>query len=271
MIFSTPDDIRAMTPLNPFSRSEDGRPYVPDSLLERTRQVTAEEAWSVLRRQHNYRFQFAGGWPVHLHPDVTLVGRAVTAVFAPTRPDLEGAVDHLGQSQGRVGRHNLWIIEMLAQGDVLVVDLFGKIEDGTLVGDNLGTRVRAKTGTGLVIEGAFRDRHGLEELGDFPIFARGVDPSAIADATLIGVNVPVRIGGATALPGDVVLGTRTGVTFIPPHLIEEVIAHSEETQMKDIWGKMMLAEGRFDSAQIDVVVWEPAVNEVYQEWRKTQG
>jgi regulator of RNase E activity RraA len=271
MIFASPDDIRAMTPLNPYGRYPDGRPQVPDEMLQRSQEVTAEEAWHILSRVNGYHYQFAGGWPVHLHSDVVLVGRAVTAMFAPMRPDLHRAVDALGQSQKRVGNHNAWLIEQLMPGDVLVVDLFGKIKDGTLVGDNLGTRVRAKTGTGLVIEGGFRDLHGLQQLTDFPIYARGVDPSAIAEATLVGANVPIRIGGATVLPGDVVLGTPTGVTFIPPHLLAQVVEFSEDARMKDVWGKRMLSEGRYGSAEIDVTIWAPHIQAEYEEWRKQQA
>ena len=110
----------------------------------------------------------------------------------------------------------------LQLGDVMVVDIFGKVKDGTVVGDNLGTAVRSRTRAGAVIDGGIRDYQGLVRLNDVNFYVRGVDPTAIADVTLAGMNIPIRIGGATVLPGDVVLGTPTGVIFIPPHLAQAV-------------------------------------------------
>ena len=268
MFFNSPENVAELTRPNPFERLPDGRPRVPDALLERMKLVTNDEAWSILQRRHGYHFQFAGGWPVHLHPDRVMVGRAVTAQFVPLRPDLNDAVNARGAAEGRTGqRHNTWVIDTLQSGDVLVVDLFGKVRDGTFMGDNLATAIRARTGTGIVIEGGIRDLRQIEEMEDFPVFARGVDPSAIADATLAGVNLPIRVGGATVLPGDVVLGTRAGVTFVPPHLVQDVLEYSEDVRERDVFGKQRLAEGRYTSSQIDVITWEPPIEADYQAWR----
>jgi regulator of RNase E activity RraA len=271
VIFNSPENVRALTHLAPYERFDDGRPCVPDDLLARLALATNDEAWAIVTRKHGYQFPFAGTWPVHLQPDRVLVGRAVTAAFVPLRPDLNAAVDARGRAEGRAGRHNAWIIETLRKGDVAVVDLFGKIRNGTFIGDNLATAIRARTGTGIVIEGGIRDLARVRELEDFPVYARGVDPSAIADVTLVGVNIPVRIGGATVQPGDVVLGTRAGITFIPPHLVQEVVEHSEDARARDVWGKRMLETGRYASAQIDVAVWGPEIEADYQAFRARAG
>lgn len=271
MIFNSPENVRSLTHLSPYERLPDGRPRVPDEVLERLKTATNEEAWAVISRDHGYHFQFVGDWPIHLQPERVLVGRAVTAVFAPTRPDLDAAVDARGQAEGRAGRHNAWTIEILQLGDVLVVDLFGKVRNGTFIGGNLATAVRVRTGTGIIIEGGIRDLVQVRELTDLSVYARGVDPTAIADVTLIGVNVPIRIGGATVLPGDVVLGTRSGVTFIPPHLVHEVVEHSEDVRERDVWGRRMLAEGKYSSADIDVKVWAPKIEADYQAARARRG
>ena len=97
------------------------------------------------------------------------------------------------------------------QRDVMVVDIFGKVKDGTVVGDNLGTAVKVRTGAGAVIDGGIRDYQGLVELDDVNFYFRGMDPSAIADVTLAGINIPVRIGPGHRAPGRCGPGTPTGV------------------------------------------------------------
>jgi regulator of RNase E activity RraA len=240
---------------------------VPDDLLERMRLVTNDEAWGVLERRHGYHFQFEGDW-LNLHPERVLVGRAVTAMFVPSRPDLHDVIEAEGCSQGRSGGQNTWVIDTLVEGDVIVVDLFGKVRDGTFAGDNLSTTIKSRAGTGMVVHGGIRDLTRIAELPDFAVFARGVDPSAIADVTLVGVNMPIRIGNATVLPGDVVLGTPEGVTFIPPHLVLEIVERSEDVRERDVFGKQRLAEGRYTSGQIDVSTWAAEIEADFSEWRE---
>jgi regulator of RNase E activity RraA len=269
-VFNSPENVRALTPLNPFDRLPDGRPRVPEDLLRRMRLVTNDEAWSVLERRHGYHYQFEGNWQ-NLHRERVLVGRAVTAQFVPLRPDFHNVVAERGEAEGRGGGQNTWVIDTLLADDVVVVDLFGKVRDGTFAGDNLATAIRSRTGTGMVIDGGIRDLERVEELSDFAVFVRGVDPSAIAEVTLAGVNVPIRIGHATVLPGDVVLGTREGVTFIPSHLAQEVVAHSEDVRLRDVFGKQRLAEGTYTSGQIDVSTWAPAIEADFARWRNHHG
>lgn len=270
MIFNSPKRIEALTPNSPFGRREDGRPDTPDDLIERLKLVTNEEAWGVLERRHDYHYQFEGDW-LHFQPDVPLTGRVVTAQYVPTRPDLNGVVQDIGASEGRSGGQNTWIIDQLQPGDVLVVDLFGKIEDGTFIGDNLATAARARTGTGMVINGGIRDSLRVNELQDFPVYCRGVHPSAILNVTLTQVNGPIRIGNATVMPGDVVLGTRAGVTFVPPQHLQEVVEFSEDTRQRDVFGKQRLAEGKYTSGEIDVSVWADHIEADYAEWVKSEG
>lgn len=270
MIFNNPDRIASLTPQSPFGRLDDGRPATPDDLIERLKLVTNDEAWGVLEMRHNYHFQFEGNW-MHLQPDEPLAGRAVTAAFVPLRPDLNETVQEIGTGEGRSGGQNTWIIDQLQPGDVLVVDLFGKIEDGTFIGDNLATAARARTGTGMVINGGIRDLARVGELIDFPVYCRGAHPTAIADVTLVQVNGPIRIGAATVLPGDAVLGTREGVTFVPPHLLQEVVEASEDTRQRDVFGKLRLAEGGYSSGDIDVSVWADHIEVDYQGWLEASG
>jgi 4-hydroxy-4-methyl-2-oxoglutarate aldolase len=262
-IVAPPQTITELTRLNPFDRFPDGRPHIPDDLIERLKLVTTEEAWSVLRK-HRYHYQFEGNW-FRTHPDQILVGRAVTAMMVPMRPDLHDLVEETGQGEGRIGGQNSWVIDTLEPGDVMVVDIFGKIKDGTFVGDNLSTSLRARTRAGAVIDGGIRDYQGVSQLSDLAIFCRGLHPTAIADATLAGINLPIRIGEATVLPGDAVLGTPTGVIFIPPHLIQEVVERSEDIRVRDRFGKQRLREGRYTPGEIDRE-WSEEIEADFQIW-----
>jgi 4-hydroxy-4-methyl-2-oxoglutarate aldolase len=247
-------------------RFPDGRPKVPDSILERMRQVTAEEAWGVLN-EAGYKQQFEGGWKeINAGAPGRLVGRAVTAVFVPLRPDLNDAVNKAAGAEGRIGRgQNSWVIDTLKPGDVLVVDLFGKIDKGTFIGDNLGTSIFAKSGTGVVVNGSVRDLSGLLEIKGFHGYVRDFHPTALADVTLAGINVPVRIGGVTVLPGDVVLSDPEGLTFIPPQLAQKVVESSEDVRLRDEWGHQMLREGRYTPGQIDAR-WTPEMEAAFEAW-----
>ena len=258
----------ALTADNPFERFADGRPKVPDDLIERMKLVTTEEAWGTLRR-HGFNLQFAGNWK-ETHPGKVTVGRAVTAAFVPHRPDFHKAIQDSGIAAGRgkIGGQNSWIIEQLERNDVMVCDLFGKVKDGTLVGDNLGTAVAKRTHAGAVIDGGVRDLAGLVELNDVNFYVRGFDPTAIADVTLSGINIPVRIDGITVLPGDVILGTATGIIVIPPHLVKEVVEESENTRVRDEFGKMRIGEGKYTSGEIDVQTWRDDIEADYTAWKK---
>lgn len=249
-------------------RLPDGRPRVPESILERMKTVSAEEAWAVLK-EARYDHQFEGGWKV-INPGKRLVGRVVTAQFMPARPDLNAMINRNAAAEGRVGKgQNSWVIDTLEPNDVLVVDLFGKIVNGTFAGDNLATSIYTKSKTGLVVNGAVRDLTGIQEIKGFIGYVRDFHPSAIADVTLTGINVPIRIGQVTVLPGDVLVSDPEGLTFIPPHLAERVVEYSERTQLRDKWGHQMLREGRYTPGQIDGK-WTPEMEAEFNEWAAKQ-
>ncbi len=257
------DQLIAVTRAWTGERFPDGRPKVSDELLERMKTVDAEEAWGALR-QSGFFNQFEGGWKV-INPGSRVAGRVVTAVFMPLRPDLEAYIREQGKAEGRVGAENSWVIDTLVPGDVLVVDLFGKIKDGTFAGDNLGTAIFSKSRNALVVDGSVRDVTGMSEIHGFQVFVRDVDPSALREVTLVGLNVPIRIGHATVLPGDIAVSDPEGITFIPPQLCEKVADSAELTHLIDEWGHMMLREGKYTPGQIDGS-WTPAMKDEFNRW-----
>jgi regulator of RNase E activity RraA len=249
-------------------RFPDGRPKVPDAILAGLSDVDAEEAWGELQ-SHGYKYQFEGGWR-EINPGGRMVGRVFTAVFMPQRPDVNAVINDQGKAEGRVGAQNSWPIDMLSPGDVLVVDLFGKIKDGTYAGDNLSTAIFAKSHNGLVVDGAVRDVTGISEIHGMHVFVRDFDPSALRDTTLMGINVPVRIGHVMVLPGDVAVSDPEGITFIPPQLAQEVIDKAQMTHRVDEWGHQMLREGKYTPGQIDRKWTKPMIQE-FNKWLEQKG
>lgn len=258
-----------LTPRNPYQRFPDGRPRVPDNILNRMRKVTTEEAWGILE-QNNYKSQFESNW-INLHPDRILVGRAVTCRYIPKRPDLDIIIQEEGEKNGRIGGQNSWAIDTLVKDDVIVVELFGKIIWGTFTGDNLSTAIATNTkGGGMVVDGGMRDYQRVMELPNFTGFVKGLDPTPIRDVTLLEINVPVRIGNASVIPGDVVLGSPTGVLFIPPHLSEPIVEHSESVRLHDYFGQMRIREGIYTPGQVDRK-WSVDMEADFSNWRQTHG
>src|SRR5216683_5578 len=256
------------TPQWSGERFPDGRPKVADAVLARLKNVTADEAWDLLQEAH-FRNQFEGGWKV-INPGEQLVGRVVTAVFMPLRPDVDSVIRANGKRENRVGDENSWIIDILQPGDVLVVDLFGKIRYGTIIGDNLATAIFAKSHNGLVVNGAIRDVTGIQEMPGFQCYVRGVDPSALENVMLTGINVPIRIGDVTVMPGDIAIGDPEGITFVPPQLAAKIADDTEMDHLVDEWGHTMLREGKYTPGQIDAK-WTKQMVEEFNAWLEKKG
>ena len=262
------DELIFLTPEWSGERFDDGRPRVPDDILERMKLVTLEEAWAVLRGQ-GFLFQYEGDWQV-VDPDAVLVGRAVTATFMPGRPDIHHRYDERGHAQGRSGSQNSWPVDLLRPGDVYVADQFGAHVDGPTVGDNVGNAIFANSGNGFVYNGAVRDLNGLKQIEGFSAFFRSYHPShhnppGRLNTTLVGINTPTRNGAATVMPGDVVLGRDGGVIFIPPHLAQRVVETSEIVRLRDLFGQQRLAEGTYTSGQIDAR-WSDEIERDFSGW-----
>jgi 4-hydroxy-4-methyl-2-oxoglutarate aldolase len=266
----TPEERARYTPENPYERFEDGRPRVPDELLETMREmeIEIEEAWAILRRE-GYPNQYDGGWNVLL-PEQKLVGRAFTIQFMPTRADVAGVIESDAAERGIPRFNNQVAIDMLGPGDVPVVDMFGKIEGGTFVGDKLAYYIRRTTGTGLVVDGALFYLQRLEESG-MPAYYRGTHPGSISNVMLTGLNVPVRIGQAIVMPGDIVLGDRDGVLFIPPHLVEVIIESARTQRLRDEWIKAQFDTGRYKSSEIYGRPTDPELLREFEEYISRGG
>ena len=271
IIAFSPEELKYLTSEWKGERFPDGRPKVPDGIIRRMKSVSVEEAWATMSNA-GYRYQIAEGWEV-INPDSVLVGRAVTATFMPGRPDVWKAIDSLGRKQGRRAQ-NVWAVEMLVKGDVYVADQFGAKRNGPTIGDNVGNAIYARTGNGIVYDGALRDVEGLKEIGGFTSFYTSYDPSyhnpgggQNKDLTtmIAGINRPTRIRTVTVMPGDVVLGKMGVVVFIPPHLAERVVTTSEIVRLRDMFGHQRLKEGKYTAGQIDTR-WADEIEKDFSQW-----
>ncbi len=253
------------------ARFDDGRPKVPDEIIERMKLVTLEEAWAVLRNE-GYHYQYEEGWMV-INPEHVLVGRAVTATFMPGRPDVHKAIDDKGHNEdGRIKSQNAWPVEMLQPGDVYVADQFEAHVDGPTIGDNVGNAIYTNSKNGIVYNGAIRDINGLREIEGFTAFVRSYHPSHHLNnpnfrlnTTLVGLNTPTRIGKVMVMPGDVVLGRDGGVIFIPPQLAEKVVTTSEIVRLRDMFGHQRIREKKYTAAQIDNR-WSDDIEKDFSQW-----
>jgi regulator of RNase E activity RraA len=262
---SSPEYIKALTAEWKGERFDDGRPKVSDALLKRLKNISLEEAWGVLRNK-GFNNQFEGEWTI-IHPDSVMTGRVVTAQYMPLRPDLEKQVKEQGRTENRSqqGGTNSWPIDILAEGDVYVADSYGKVADGTLIGDNLGNSIYARSKRGVIFYGSVRDVEGLSEINGFNGWIKGSDPSYIQQMMLTTINAPIRVGRATVLPGDVVLAKKYGVIFIPAYLVEDLVLTSEVTALRDEFGHQRLREKKYLPGQIDSQ-WSEEIRKDFLDW-----
>jgi regulator of RNase E activity RraA len=261
------EELIFLTPEWKGERFADGRPKVPDNILQRMKAVSVEEAWAVMKNA-GYGYQIAEDWQM-INPDSVLVGRAVTATFMPARPDVWKAIDDRGKGAGKRGQ-NTWAVDLLVKGDVYVADQFGAHKNGPTIGDNVGNAIYAKSGNGIVYDGALRDIEGLKEIGGFTSFYTSYDPSyhnppGDLNTMIVGINQPTRIRNVTVMPGDVVLGKEGVVVFIPPHLAEKVVKTSEIVRLRDMFGHQRLREGKYTAGQIDAK-WSDEIEKDFSQW-----
>jgi len=262
---STPEYIKAITPEWKGERFADGRPKVSDNILARLKNISLEDAWGVLRNK-GYLNQFEGNWII-INPDSAMTGRVVTAQYMPLRPDFQKQIHEQGISENRSskGATNSWPIDVLVEGDIYVADSYGKVEGGTLIGDNLGNAIYAKSKRGVIFYGSVRDQEGISEIKGFNGWIKGEDPSYIDQMMLTSINAPIRIGHVTVLPGDVVLAKKYGTVFIPAHLAEELVFTSEITNLRDQFGHQRLREGKYKPGEIDSE-WSETVKKDFLDW-----
>lgn len=243
-------------------RFPDGRPRIPDDLLERAKRIMIDDAWNALRNE-GYHNQYEGGWKTV--NETLMTGRAVTAMYMPSRPDVERKIKERGAKEGRKGNTNSWPIDTLVPGDLYVADAYGKIAGGPIMGSTLANSIFAKSGNGVVFDGASRDLQEIRNMDGFNAFVRDFHPSFTEEMVLMGLNTPIRIGGAIVLPGDLVIATVEGVLFVPAHLAEQVVSVAEFVVRKDQFGFEMVRNNIYSTGEIDSQ-WTDEIKTAFLKW-----
>jgi len=243
-------------------RFADGRPKISDSLLVRAKHIMIDDAWTVLKNE-GYINQFEGNWKTV--NDTPMTGRALTAMYMPSRPDIEKNIKARGAMQGRMGNTNSWPIDVLTKGDLYIADAFGKISGGSIMGATLANSIYSKSGNGVVFNGAARDLQEIKNIKGFNTFVRDFHPSFTEEMVLMGLNTAIRIGNVMVLPGDLVIAQKEGVLFVPAHLAEQVVSTGEFVIRKDQFGFEMVRVGKYSTGEIDSQ-WTDEIKSEFLKW-----
>ena len=256
------DELVFLTSAWKGERFADGRPKISDSILQRAKHIMIDDAWTVLRNE-GYLNQFEGGWKTV--NDTLMTGRAFTAMYMPSRPDVEKNIKERGAKDGRKGNTNSWPIDKLTKGDLYVADAFGKISGGPIMGATLANSIYSKSGNGVVFDGAARDLLEIQNIKGFNAFVRDFHPSFTEEMVLMGLNTAIRIGGVMVLPGDLVIAQKEGVLFVPAHMAEQVVSTAEFVIRKDQFGFEMVRTGKYTTGQIDSQ-WPDEIRTEFLRW-----
>lgn len=241
------------------------RPRVTDAQLQRLKELPIEAVWGAIQGK-GYRQCFITGFKM-TQPNVKMVGRALTMRYLPVRPDLEEAVKQLAKEGDWDFQFNVRAGEETNPGDVIVVELAGAVDRATFMGDVTGTGILMRGAAGVVIDGGLRDLNEFLPMKDLPVYYQGAHASAMADQIGVEWNAPVRIGGVTVLPGDVVIGDSSGVLFFPPQLADEVIKAAENTVYTENFKREMIRSKKYRTRDIYPRL-SPEMEKVFEEWKK---
>jgi 4-hydroxy-4-methyl-2-oxoglutarate aldolase len=239
---------------------------VTDAQLQRLRELPLEAVWGALQNQKHVR-SFEGGFQLTV-ANPKLVGRAVTMRYLPVRPDLMNAVQTLAKEGDWDYQYNVRAGEDLKPGDVVVVELGGMVDRATFLGDVTGLGMKVAGAQGVIVDGGIRDLSEFMVMKDLPIFYRGAHASAMADQVGVEWNGPIRLGGITVLPGDIIVADAEGVLAVPPQMVADVIKDAENTVYTENFKREMMRSRKYRARDIYPRL-SPELEKVFEEWKKT--
>lgn len=263
----TEEQMKSYTKENPYGRFPGGRPMIPAAILDTIRKMDIQVVEAIGSIPREYTNQYEDGWK-SLIPGKKLVGRAFTVQFMPSRPDLVAGMQAEADKNNFTGLNNRTTIDMLQKDDLVIVDLFGKVQGGTYVGDKLSYYIWKTTGTGLIVDGGIYLTENIQQSG-MQAFYRGTYPGALSNATVSGINVPIRIGKAVIMPGDLVIGDQDGILAIPPQFVPKLIANVTRDRRRDFWMKRAFDLGKYKSSDIYGRPKDPVLLKQFEDYLKT--
>lgn len=140
---------------------------------------------------------------------------------------------HPSEKEAHLTRHGNTVSELAQPGDVVLIDVDGRMDVCTL-GALISLTGKLRGLAGFVVDGCVRDVREIVEMG-FPIHCRGASPvRSTPDLQTVSVNETVTIGGVQVRAGDIIVADDTGVIAIPPDLVEEIHAAAKEIRHKEI-------------------------------------
>lgn len=241
-------------------------PAVPEldpALVDAFHNVSAATASATLHQMGITKTFIQG--PRTNKPGRHIVGRAVTLQFMPMREDI---YSDAGVTQEYVERATaLWaVLDFIQPGDVLVVQAHGSLKSG-VVGEMLAHHLHNRGGVGLVADGGVRDSARLANI-DLPIWSLGPTPHYASQGELLpwGYHVPVAVGGALVLPGDLIVADDDGAVVVPASKALEVVESSSHHEAWEDFSRLKLGRGgalrRYypldDVGQREYELWEAA-------------
>lgn len=139
-------------------------------------------------------------------PDIKFVGRAVTLRIA------DGDAIPVNRA-----------LALLQPGDVLVIDT-GNDRRHACVGAVTSCAALCRGASGIVVDGVVTDIKELQAAG-LPVFARGTSvlTTKLRDRGSSAINQPIRCGGVTVYPGDLVLADDNGALILDARVAAGVI------------------------------------------------
>lgn len=173
-------------------------------------------------------------------PDVTLIGRAKTTLWADmAHPDPEPYKLELGA------------VDSCQPDDVLVCAASGSNRSG-IWGELLTTASRNTGCVGVIVDGAIRDVAKMKAM-KFPVFARGMNPYDSRDRQrVIDVDITIELDSIQICPGDLIAADIDGIVVVPKAVELKVVhaawqkAHAEN-EVRDAIREGMSATKAFET------------------------
>jgi regulator of RNase E activity RraA len=144
-------------------------------------------------------------------------------------------------------------LDVIEPGDVILVDA-GRSPMNAVLGDLISTKARHRGAAGFIIDGFVRDLPTIQELGDFPVFARGTTPIGPLHRGPGEINFPICCGGVVVNPGDLIVADAMGVVVVPQGIAVELLGRLQAHESANASYFESVRQGNFSNAWVDRIL-----------------